>query len=137
MPGDFCFAEVNSAFCTSGLRMMRSSLFFGTKSPVLRGGGPVFARKGEPFLLRRGFAAPVSARLRRGWPKLRRSPHQGEFTLEECGLSCGGLFASAAYGFSLPAREGNLVNEVFASGGAAGFPRYEDMGRDEAADGGG
>jgi hypothetical protein len=66
---------------------------------------------------------------------LRSSPDQGEFTLEECGLSCGGLFASAAYGFSLPAREGNFVNEVFAPGGATRFPRYEDMGRDKAADG--
>ena len=62
---------------------------------------------------------------------------RGEFALEECGLSCGGLFACAAYGFSLPASEENLVNEVFASGGAAGFPSHEDMGRDKAADGGG
>lgn len=62
-------------------------------------------------------------------------PDQGEFALEECGLSCGGLFACAAYGFSLPAREGNFVNEVFTPGGATRFPRYEDMGRDKAADG--
>ena len=66
---------------------------------------------------------------------LRSSPDQGEFALEECGLSCGGLFACAAYGFSLPAREGNLVNEVFASGGAAGFPSHEDVSGDETADG--
>lgn len=94
---------------------------------MLRGGGPVFARKGEPFLLRRGFAAP----------KLRRSPDQGEFALEECGLSCGGLFACAAYGFSLPAGEGYFIDEVFAGARATRFPRYEDMGRDKAADGGG
>lgn len=64
-------------------------------------------------------------------------PHQGEFALEESGLSCGGLFACAAYGFSLPAREGNFVNEVFAGARAAGFPRDEEAGGDEAADGGG
>lgn len=62
-------------------------------------------------------------------------PDQGEFSLEECGLSCGGLFACAAYGFSLPASEGNFVNEVFASGWATRFPRYEDVSGDETADG--
>lgn len=61
-------------------------------------------------------------------------PDQGEFALEECGLSCGGLFACAAYGFSLPASEGNFVNEVFASGWATRFPRYEDVSGDETAD---
>ena len=65
------------------------------------------------------------------------SPHEWEFALEECGLSCGGLFACAAYGFSLPASEGNFVNEVFAAGGAAGFPGDEDALGDKPPDGGG
>lgn len=92
---------------------------------MLRGGGPVFARKGEPFLLRRGFAAP----------KLRRSPHEWEFALEECGLSSGSILACAVDLRGLPTGKRDFVNEVFASGGATRFPRYEDMGRDKAADG--
>ena len=47
----------------------------------------------------------------------------------------GGIGAGAVDGGGLEAGEGNFVNEVFASGWATRFPRYEDMGRDKAADG--
>lgn len=47
----------------------------------------------------------------------------------------GSVFAGAAYGFGLPASEGYFVYEIFAPGRATGFPRHEDMGGDEAADG--
>ena len=63
-------------------RGARGAFFFDHEK---RGGwlAPVYAEKANPFQLRRGFAAPVSARLRRGWPKLRRSPAEGELTLQE------------------------------------------------------
>lgn len=63
------------------------------------------------------------------------SPHQGEFTLQEGVLHRGGIGACAGDFGGLPASEGDFVNEVFASGGAAGFPCHEDMGGDETADG--
>ena len=49
----------------------------------------------------------------------------------------GGFFSCAGDFGSLPAGEGYFVNEVFAAGGAAGFPGDEDALGDESPDGGG
>lgn len=66
--------------------------------------------------------------------KTGKSP-QPELPLQQSRLHGGSLRTGTGYTGSLPAREGDFVNEVLASGGATRFPRYEDMGRDKAADG--
>ena len=72
---------------------------------------------------------------RPGLPGLFVLPHEWEFALEEGRLNGICILAGAGDFGGLPASEGNFVNEVFASGWATRFPRYEDMGRDKAADG--
>lgn len=62
---------------------------------------------------------------------------EGEFALEESSLHRVGFGAGAVDGGGLEAGEGDFIDEVFAAGGAGGFPGDEDMGRDEAAYGGG
>ena len=54
------------------------------------------------------------------------SPYEGELALQEGGLHGGGFGAGAGDFCGLPAGEGYFVNEVFAAGGAAGFPGDED-----------
>ena len=49
----------------------------------------------------------------------------------------GGFFSGAGDFCGLPAGEGYFVNEVFAAGGAAGFPGDEDALGDKPPDGGG
>lgn len=49
----------------------------------------------------------------------------------------GGFDAGAAYTLCLPAGEGDLINKVFTAVGAGGFPGDEDVGGNQAANGGG
>ena len=57
--------------------------------------------------------------------------------MQEGRLDGGGFGAGAGDFCGLPASEGYFVNEVFAAGGAAGFPGDEDALCDESPDGGG
>ena len=60
---------------------------------------------------------------------------EGEFALEE-GLLCGGgVGASAVDEGGLEAGEGDLINEPFTATGPGGFPSYEHLLSDKAADG--
>lgn len=68
-------------------------------------------------------------------PRLFVLPHEWEFALKEGGLNGICILAGAGDFGGLPASECDFVNEVFAPGGAAGFPSHEDVSGDETADG--
>lgn len=68
-------------------------------------------------------------------PRLFVLPHEWEFALEEGGLNRICILAGAGDFGGLPTSECDFVNEVFAPGGAAGFPSHEDVSGDETADG--